>query len=89
MFEELSHLTRKMTMNASVLNVQNITPCPEHLQNGFSALNATDGPTTVTPNLATSMFVGTAALMILITSRLNIDVEWKPQLLWRFIIFNN
>jgi hypothetical protein len=37
MFEELSHLTRKMTMNASVLNVQNLTPCPEHLQNGSSA----------------------------------------------------
>jgi hypothetical protein len=65
MFKELSHLTRKMTMNASVLNMQNLTPCPEYLKNGSSALNATNGPTTVAPNLATSMFVGTATLMTL------------------------
>jgi hypothetical protein len=76
MFEELSHLTRKMTMNASVSNVQKRTPCPEHLQNGSSALSATNGPTTVAPNLATSMFVGSATLMTtLMTSCLKIDVK--------------
>jgi hypothetical protein len=37
MFEVLSHLTRKMAMSASVLNVQNLTPCPEHQQNGSIA----------------------------------------------------
>jgi hypothetical protein len=77
MFEELSHLTTKMTMNASVLNVQNLTQCPEHLQNSSSALSATNGPTTVAPNLATSMFAGIETLMTtLMTSCLKIDVKW-------------
>jgi hypothetical protein len=74
-FEESSHLTRKMTMNAFVLNVQNVTPCPEHQQNGSSALSATNGPTTVAPSLATSMSVGTASLTTLMTSCLEIDVK--------------
>jgi hypothetical protein len=76
MFEELSHLTRKVAMNASVLNMQNLTPCPEHLPNYSSALGATNCPTTVFPNLATCMFVGTATLMTLMTSCLKIDVKW-------------
>jgi hypothetical protein len=64
-------------MNASVLNVQSLTPCPEHQQNGFNALSATNGPTTVAPNLATSMFVGTVNLMTtLMTSCLKTDVKW-------------
>jgi hypothetical protein len=50
-------------MNASVLNVQSVTPCPERLQNGSSALSAINGPTIVRPNLATFMFVGNATLM--------------------------
>jgi hypothetical protein len=63
-------------MNASVLNVYNLTQRPEHLQNGSSTLSATNGPTTVAPNLATFMFVGTATLMtILMTSCLKIDVK--------------
>jgi hypothetical protein len=61
-----------MTMNASVLNVQNLTPCPEHLQNGSSAKSATDRPTTFVPNLVTYMFVGTVTLMAL----MKIDVKW-------------
>jgi hypothetical protein len=76
MFEELSHLTRNLTMNASVLNVQNFSQCQEHLQNGSSALIVTIGPTTVAPNLATNMFVGTATLMALMTSCLKINVMW-------------
>jgi hypothetical protein len=64
-------------MNASVLNMQNLIPCPEHLQNGFGALSATNGPTTIAPNLANSMFVGTASLVTtLMTSCLKIDVKW-------------
>jgi hypothetical protein len=64
-------------MNASVLNMQNLTLCPEHLQNGSSALSGTNGPTTIAPNLATSMFVGTATLITtLMTSCLKIDLKW-------------
>jgi hypothetical protein len=76
-FEELSYLTRKMTKNDSVLNVQSLAPCPEYLQNGSSALSAMNGPTTVAPNLATSRFVGTATLMTtLMTSCLKIDAKF-------------
>jgi hypothetical protein len=53
-------------MNASVLNVHNLSPCSEHLQIGSSAFCATNGPTTVAPNLATSMFVGAATLMAIL-----------------------
>jgi hypothetical protein len=75
MFEEVNHLKRKMTMNASVLNVQSLTPCPEHVQNGSSALSAINVPTTVVPNLATFMFVGNAILVTLMTSCLKTAVK--------------
>jgi hypothetical protein len=58
------------------IELQNLPACPEHLQNGSSALSATNGPTTIAPNLATSMFVRTATLMTtLMTSCLKIDVK--------------
>jgi hypothetical protein len=64
-------------MNASVLNVQKLSPCPEHQQNGLSASSATNGPTTIAPNFVTSVFVGTVILMTKsMTSCLKIDVKW-------------
>jgi hypothetical protein len=77
MLEELNHLKRRVAMNASVLNVQNLISCPENLQYGFRILNAINEPTTVMANLATIMFVGTAALMtIIMISCMIIDMKW-------------
>ena len=39
MFEEMSHLKKEMTVNAFVLDVLSLTQCPEHPQNGSSALS--------------------------------------------------
>jgi hypothetical protein len=62
-------------MNAPVLNVQNHTQGLEHLQNGSSVLSATNGPTTDSPSLETSMIVRTATLMTLMASCLKTDVK--------------
>jgi hypothetical protein len=58
-------------MNAFVLNVRNLTQCPESLQSGSSALHVINGPTTVAPDSATALFIATATLMTtLMTSHL-------------------
>lgn len=39
LFAEMSDVKRKMTVNGFVLNVLSLTPCPEHPQSGYSALD--------------------------------------------------
>jgi hypothetical protein len=49
-----------------VLNVRNLTQCPDLLPSDPSALHVINGPTTVAPDSATSVFLTTAALMMLL-----------------------
>jgi len=39
-----------MTVNAFVLNVLTLTPCPEHPQSGYSALSVMQQPSTSVPD---------------------------------------
>lgn len=39
-------------MNSLVLNVLNLTLCPDHARSGSSALSVINGPTTFAPDLA-------------------------------------
>ena len=46
LFAEMSDVKRKMTVNAFVLNVLTLTPCPENPQSGYSALSVVQEPST-------------------------------------------
>jgi hypothetical protein len=71
----MSHLKRKITVNAFVLSVLTLTQCPEHSKSGSSALTVINEPTTVAPDLAIFMCAGIATLMIIMRiSCLNTDV---------------
>ena len=39
-------------MNSFVLNVLNLTLCPDHVRSGSSALSVINGPTILAPGLA-------------------------------------
>jgi hypothetical protein len=47
--------------------VWKLTQCPEILQSGSSAVHAIDGPMTVAPYSATSVFAAAAALMTILS----------------------
>jgi hypothetical protein len=64
MFEEVTCLKR--TTNAFVLNVRNITRCPEPLRNGSRALHVTNGPIIAAADSA-SVFVASANLTTMLT----------------------
>jgi F0F1-type ATP synthase beta subunit len=50
LFAEMSDVKRKMTVNAFVLNVLTLTPCPEHPRNGYIALSVIQEPSTSVPD---------------------------------------
>jgi hypothetical protein len=50
LFAEMSDVKSKMTVNAFVLNVLSLTPCPEHPQSGYSALSIIQEPSTSLPD---------------------------------------
>jgi hypothetical protein len=50
LFAEMSDLKRKMTVNAFVLNVLTLTPCPEHPQSGYIALSVIQKPSISVPD---------------------------------------
>jgi hypothetical protein len=54
-----------MTVNDFVQIVQSFTQCPEHPQNGSSALNVINEPKTLATYLKIFMFVGIASLLII------------------------
>ena len=50
LFAEMSDVKRKMTVNAIVLNILTLTPCPEHPQSGYIALSVVQEPSTSVPD---------------------------------------
>jgi hypothetical protein len=60
----MSHLKRKIRVNAFVLSVLTLTQCPEHPQSGYSVLAVINEPTTVAPDVAVFTCAGMATLMI-------------------------
>jgi hypothetical protein len=65
MFEMLTRVKRKL--NPFVLNARTLTQHLRPLQSDPSALHVINGPTTVGPDSATSVFVATATLMTTLT----------------------